>query len=200
MDWRERASLLALAAVAYLAFGGVLGAELWLAVLVIAVVAAFRFAPGFWRIVLAGLIGGAVSGLLILGPGFRVSMRMVALMDPGRVPEFTPGGTIFIVVALGGVIGALQGGTLSLVRRGTGIRSPIAAGILMGALFMGQLVLMSGDISEEFFELGRGPWVNIPMFSVFAVSYGIAAMALADVLERFRRPARRHTADEKVPA
>jgi len=26
------------------------------------------------------------------------------------------------------------------------------------------------------------------------------AMALADVLERFRRPARRHMADEKVPA
>jgi hypothetical protein len=86
-----------------------------------------------------------------------------------------------------------------LVRTALGVRSSAVAGVALGVATMGLLLLAPGDIRTEFFELGGGPWVNIPMFGAFAVSYGIAAMAVAD---RLRRPGRVRGRSEqaKVPA
>jgi len=158
-------------------------APVGVASLVVGVALAWRYTPEFWKIVLTALVGGFVAGLLILGPGFRVSMRVVALLEPGRELEFTMGGTLFVILGVGGLLGGVMSITGYLLRVGLGIGSGVVGGLLLGALVLGSLAFGSGDVSTEFFELGAGPWVNFPLFGVFAMAYGIAAMALAD---RFR--------------
>jgi hypothetical protein len=110
-------------------------------------------------------------------------MRVVALLEPGRELEFTVAGTFFIVVGVGGIMGGILSISGYLLRVALGIRSAIPAGLVLGTLVIGSFALGSDDVSREFFDLGAGPWVNIPLFGVFAMAYGIAAMALAD---RFR--------------
>jgi hypothetical protein len=61
------------------------------------------------------LIRGTLLGLLILGIGGRLLMRVVAHME-GRVPAFTPEGSI-AVVFFGTVAGAFSGLIYHLLRR-----------------------------------------------------------------------------------
>jgi hypothetical protein len=61
------------------------------------------------------LIRGTLLGLIILGIGGRLVMRVVAHME-GRVPVFTPEGSI-AVVFYGTVAGALSGLIYYLLRR-----------------------------------------------------------------------------------
>jgi hypothetical protein len=61
------------------------------------------------------LIRGTVLGLLILGIGGRLLMRVIAHME-GRVPVFTPEGSI-AVVFYGAVAGAFSGLIYHLLRR-----------------------------------------------------------------------------------
>lgn len=180
MDWRGR---LAGAAVVLSVIGlssGLTPPPAGVVLIVVAVAAAWRWMPRFWRTLAAGVAGGAIAGLLILGPGFRVAMRVVAVLDPTRATELTVEGTMFIVIGIGGMMGGMFAAGGNLLRRAIGIESPVVAGTVLALALMAQFVLASGDISDEFFELGAGPWVNIPMFTAFAVGYGIAAMAIAD--------------------
>lgn len=176
-------------------FLGPIGVGLVLAAALIA----WRYIPRFWVTVLTGLIGGFVAGLLILGPGFRLSMRVVAMMDPFRAPEFSPGGTAFIIVGIGGILGAIEGLGGNVLRRALSIESSLVAGTIVGLLFIAGLLVSPGDIRSEFFELGAGPWINIPMFTVFAVAFGVAAMALSERFESGMFPSHR-TESEKVAA
>jgi hypothetical protein len=61
------------------------------------------------------LIRGTLLGVVILGIGGRLLMRVVAHME-GRFPAFTPEGTI-TVVFYGAVAGAFSGFIYWLVRR-----------------------------------------------------------------------------------
>lgn len=61
------------------------------------------------------LIRGTVLGLLILGIGSRVLMRVIAHME-GRVPVFTPEGSISVVF-FGTMAGAFSGLIYYLLRR-----------------------------------------------------------------------------------
>ena len=61
------------------------------------------------------LIRGTLLGLIILGIGGRLLMRVIAHME-GRVPVFSPGGSITVVFA-GTVAGALAGLIYYLLRR-----------------------------------------------------------------------------------
>jgi hypothetical protein len=61
------------------------------------------------------LIRGTVLGLLILGIGGRLLMRVIAHME-GRVPVFTPEGSL-AVVFFGTVAGAASGLIYYLLRR-----------------------------------------------------------------------------------
>ncbi len=61
------------------------------------------------------LIRGTLLGLIILGIGGRLLMRVIAHME-GRVPAFTPQGSITVVFA-GTVAGALAGLIYHLLRR-----------------------------------------------------------------------------------
>lgn len=61
------------------------------------------------------LIRGTLLGLVILGIGGRLLMRVVAHME-GRVPAFTPEGSV-AVVFYGTVAGAFSGLIYNLLRR-----------------------------------------------------------------------------------
>jgi len=172
----------------------------WGLVLVLVVVALiWLFYDGFLRTVAGGLVGGAVAGLLVLGPGFRLAMRAVAIMDPVHPEELTIGGTLFIVVGIGAVLGGIQGATANLVRTAFNIRSAVLAGSLLAVIVMVNLAFFSGEVSDELFHLGITPWINVPLFSLVALGYGIAAMALADLAEGVIFPQRR-IEKSKVPA
>ncbi|MGB7860125.1 MAG: hypothetical protein WBM90_06480 [Acidimicrobiia bacterium] len=182
MSWQGR---LAIAGVVVGALGesGVLPGAVGLPLLIVSVLAAWRYADGFWRIVATGIAGGLIAGLLILGPGFRVAMRVVALMDPSKTPEFTVGGTFFIVIVVGGMFGAINGVSGNLIRKAAGLSSLILSGGIAGGLVL-TIFVSSADLREELATFGAGTWVNLPLFGVFALAYGIAAIAIADQLDR----------------
>ncbi|MDP9176133.1 MAG: hypothetical protein M3O61_00470 [Gemmatimonadota bacterium] len=62
----------------------------------------------------SALAGGAI-GLMVLGVGGRVIMRVIAHWE-GRVPGFTPSGT-FTVVMMGALAGLAAGVVHGLLRR-----------------------------------------------------------------------------------
>ena len=198
MNWRGALAAIAVVVTALATLNGATG-PFGLVLLILAVAAAWRYTPRFWSTLVRGLVGGAIAGVLILGPGFRIAMRVVSIMDPIRPAEFTMEGTVFIVVFVGAMIGGVLGACGLLVRSALAVRSSVLAGVSLGVATIGLLLLTPGDIRTEFFELGGGPWVNIPMFGVFAVAYGIAAMAIADRLVR-RGRARVRGDQQKVPA
>lgn len=142
-----------------------------LAVLAIGVALGWRSSPGFLRVTARAAIAGAISGLLVLGPGFRLAMRIVAILDPVRSPEFSVGGTVFLIVGFGGVMGLATGVFATLVTRGLGL-SHTALVLLASAPILLMLVLDS-ELSTELFELGAGGWVNVPMFAGVAVAHGV---------------------------
>ncbi|MGH8923341.1 MAG: hypothetical protein ACRDWA_01660 [Acidimicrobiia bacterium] len=115
---------------------------------------------------------------MILAPGFRLAMRMVAIMDPVRRPEFSLGGTIFIMIMVGVLMGGLLGIAGILISRTANISSSSAAGGLLGLLTVGVLVGNSG-LRGELISLGAGLWLNLAMFGSVAIVYGIATIKVA---------------------
>lgn len=190
MTWRpeqppvQRGLLLGLAVALALATTGVIGpvAE---GLVLVGVGLAWWLVPGFWRSVLYGAIGGVVSGLLILGPGLRLAMRVVAIIDPLRTPEFTVEGTMFIVIFIGGFFGGILGMAGYLARRGLEHRSIMASAIVPAAAVLAVL-LSTEDLRMELFELGAGAWMNIPMFGMVGLLYGVGATATAMRFEQRR--------------
>lgn len=154
--------------------------------------------PKFWRTVLFGAIGGVVAGAVILGTGFRVAMRVVAILDPIRRNEFTIGGTLFILIGIGAIFGGIFGITGNLAKRGFKLDSVFTAAIVpaLGAM---ALILVAEDTRTELFELGAGAWVNIPMFGTVSYLYGVGAAwatTKMDIETRRRTPV---TAGAEVP-
>ena len=185
---------------AFLFFSGAIPEVIVLPVFLVACYLVQRELGGFWRALFGGMLGGAVAGVLILGPGFRLAMRAVALMDPIQPEEFTVGGTLFIIILVGGIIGAITATVTNILRWSLGIASPVWAGALLGSLLMVDLVFFSGDVSDEIFQLGISPWINIPLFGLYALAYGIAAMAIADSVGRSMFSRRGDTELAKVRA
>lgn len=130
-----------------------------------------RRVPGFWKTLGAGAAGGAVAGLLVLGPGMRIAMRLVAIADPTRSPEFTIEGTMFIIIFLGLMVGATFGITVGLLGRVVD-RTWLRLG--MSALGVASLFL-NDELRQELLELGFGWPINIPLF--WAVFYGWAYLS-----------------------
>ena len=171
-----------------------------LPLLLVAVLLAWRFTEGFWKTVAFGLVGGVIAGALIMGPGLRLAMRVVAIMEPTRTPEFSVGGTLFIIIGIGAIFGGVFAMAANLIRRAIPITSSIAAGVGLSVLVM-TMLLIEADLRAEFTDLGAGPWVNIPMFATFVFGYGIAALAIADYMEKQAASRASDVVEtEKVPA
>lgn len=149
---------------------------------------AWWLTPGFWKTVAIGAAGGIMAGLVILGPGWRVVMRVVAVWDPSMTPGFAVEGTVLVIILM---LGALGGGVFgvvgSLAKKGLGIRTFLRAGFITG-LLTAALFLTDEGLRGELTNLGGGLWINLAMFGAVAILYGIGAMHLVDRLEaRFTR-------------
>lgn len=182
MTWQGRLAVVGVIVAIVLATQDMLAPVVALPLLAVAVALAWWFADGFWKTAAFGLVGGVIAGVLIMGPGFRLAMRVVAIMDPIRRPEFSVGGTMFIIIGIGGIFGGIFGIVGNLIHKVFPLTSFVKSGVVLAGLFM-TILLFNSDLRAEFFELGGGPWVNIPMFGFFALGYGIAAMAFAQRAE-----------------
>ncbi|HEY5889646.1 MAG TPA: hypothetical protein VIW94_02955 [Acidimicrobiia bacterium] len=175
------AFVVALAIPGALLAGEAVGPIAALAVIALGVVLGWRLVPRFFLTLAAAGFAGAVAGAAIIGVGFRIAMRVVALLEPSRVPEFTIEGTLFIVIMIGGIFGGILGIVASFARRGFGVGrmggALIAAGLVMG------LILIDSETRRELFELGIGGWLNIPMFGLIALGYGYASQWIFDRAE-----------------
>ncbi len=154
----------------------------WLALVAALLAAGGLIVPGFRRSLMTGAAAGATAGILVLGPAFRLAMRVVAVTDPLRRPEFTVGGTFFVVVVAGSILGGLLGVGVVLVRRAWSL-SPIVVSGAVAALGTG-LLLIDTDLRGELLNLGVGAAVNIPLFALAWALYGVAAVRLAARIER----------------
>lgn len=148
------------------------------AFIVLAALVGWRLLPGFWRIVGTGAIGGAAAGLLILGPGARLAMRVVAIVDPFRTPELTLEGTAFLVLIFGGVFGGTMGVVGNLLREGLPLRARTSAAV-MTVIVMATFLADPG-LRSEFTDLGAGAWMNIPMFAAVVFAYSRAGLRLVE--------------------
>jgi len=163
--------------------GVMLGTPAALVVLILAVAVGWRYVPGFLGTIGFGFLSGVIAGALILGPGFRLAMRVVAILDIRRV-EFTLAGTFFIIVFVGVIVGGTVGIGAATLRRGLGWSGRLLTGV-MAASIIG-LLLVDRGLRSEFVELGAGPWLNIPMFTLVAVGYCLATNRLIERFENKR--------------
>ncbi len=170
MRWKPALGVPIFVAAILLAGSEQLGSLWSIAVLLIGVGAAWYFMPGFWRIIFQGAVGGVVAGLLVLGPGLRLAMRVVAILDPVRSPEFSFGGTMFIIVGIGAIFGGIFGLFGNVARRGFGI--PLRFAGIVPALLVALMIGVDTELRREIIELGAGLWVNAPMFATVALGYG----------------------------
>ena len=195
MRWKPALGALFFIAAIPLAVSELLGPGWSMAVILIGIGAGWLLVPGFWRSLLYGAIGGVVAGLLVLGPGLRIAMRVVAIIDPVRSPEFTVGGTMFIIIGVGVMMGGMFGVIGNIARVGFNISSR-GAGLVPAVLVM-LLIGLDNELRSEIVELGAGPWLNIPMFAAVAVGYGALWTRVVTRLERRRiEKTERHTTAE----
>ena len=195
MSWKPALGALFFIAAIPLAVSELLGPVWSMAVVLIGIGAGWLLVPGFWRSLLTGAIGGVVAGLLVLGPGLRIAMRVVAMLDPVRSPEFTVGGTMFIIVGVGVMMGGIFGVIGNIARVGFNIPSR-GAGLVPAVLVM-LMIGLDSELRSEIVELGAGPWLNIPMFGAVAVGYGALWTRVVTRLERKRiEKTERHTTVE----
>lgn len=133
----------------------------------------------FWRIVGRALLAGGLAGVLVLGPGYRVAMRVVAIVDPLRSPELSLEGTLFILVGIGLVFGAVTTAWTSLLARTWALSRRAGVGLLTVVT----LVSLFADSAtvEELRELGAGLWMNVPMFAGTTLVFAVLA-------DRWARP------------
>ncbi|MGH8928896.1 MAG: hypothetical protein ACRDWH_11130 [Acidimicrobiia bacterium] len=127
-------------------------------------------------------MAGAVAGLLVLGPGLRLAMRVVAILDPIRPQEFSVEGTLFILIGIGAMFGGVFGVIGSISRVGFGLPTRAAGSI--PAVLVGVMIGLDSELRSEIVELGAGPWLNIPMFAAVAIAYGLAWTGFMTRFER----------------
>ena len=145
----------------------------------------WRYVPGFWRTLFRAAIAGGLAGVLVLGPGYRLAMRVVAILDEATTPEFTLGGTMFLIVGIGVIFGAITTVFVTIVTK-TFDAPKVVAVTLLTAVVIGTLFLDS-EIFRELTELGAGPILNVPMFLGVTVAW-------AWLGDRWARPVRERDA------
>lgn len=123
------------------------------------------------RRLLTAAAAGLVCGILVLGLGGRVMMRIVALA--GHRPVHFGAGATAGIVLIGGILGLIGGlgfGLLQRVLPG----SAAVKGLLYGTLFFVVVVPLQPDpIQAEITEL-RSIWsIVIPLFWALFLAFGL---------------------------
>lgn len=141
-----------------------------------------RRIPRFWPKLGRSALAGLICGLLVLGPGLRLAMRVVAVADPNQSPEFTVGGTLGIVVLIGGVLGPIYAIVAVFARDGFAIARGVTAGAVAVALL--GLLVANADLRNELLHLGLGGWMNVPMFAAVGFAHGWVSLGCYDWFDR----------------
>ena len=147
------------------------------------------------RAICVGLLAGIPAGVLVGGIGSRIAMRISALAGgegiAGRltengnvVGEMTRDGTLFLVIFMGLATG-IVGGVLYGIIRSWLPGSSLVRGVLYGLLLLavlGAVTIDSGN--RDFAELGP-PGLNVGMFALLHILFGITTALAAAWLGRF---------------
>jgi hypothetical protein len=128
------------------------------------------------------LIRGTLLGLIVLGIGGRLLMRVIAHME-GRIPAFTPEGSMTVVFA-GTVAGAFAGLIYNLLRRF--VRKPWVRTVAFVAIC--ELVSW------------RGVHGLLPLPQAMFMTLALVYLAIMDILGRRSRHAPPNPADQAQPA
>ncbi|HSN74328.1 MAG TPA: hypothetical protein VL334_04425 [Anaerolineae bacterium] len=137
----------------------------------------------------AGLVVGAIAGMIIGGIGARVAMRVVALLGEGQ-PSFSVAGTLPILI-MGAVLGAVGGLGFVLLRwalrMAAGEETSPLRSLAAGAVYGGVLAAL---VALPFFLAPAGelslapPLVGAALFSWIPLAYGLALGITLPWLER----------------
>ena len=142
------------------------------------------------RLAAAAAAAGVAGGILTLGLGGRLMMRVLAATSPGakgfitdaeaRVGDVTTGGTIGLVLFIG-VFAALPTAVYVLMRRWLPRRS-LAAGLLAGGIGGGLLVRPSGlvDPGNRDFAILAPTWLAVLLCVAVVVLGSLTIAILAD--------------------
>lgn len=138
------------------------------------------------------LTAGMVSGVLVLGLGLRLMMRVAAATSPesaqGRltdadevVGEVTLSGTMFLALGVGVLGGMVAAAAWSTLRRWLPERS-VAAGVVVAAIASGLLARPSGlvDPHNRDFVILSPAWLALLMSAAVVVAFGVSFAVLAD--------------------
>jgi hypothetical protein len=145
------------------------------------------------RQVAASGLAGAVAGILVLGVGGRVVMRLAAMVAPDArglltdngnvVGVITAEGTVALVLFGGlffGVIGAVVWVAVESWLPTRGLRRVLAAGVT--SVGLASFVLVAPD-NPDFRILGRSP-VIVALLVVLIAAFGVALAVGAEWLDR----------------
>lgn len=148
----------------------------------------------FLRIIAIGVGAGAVSGVLVLGCGGRLVMRILAATSGDgaqgllteaeeRVGEITLSGTFGFVIFIGffgGIFGAL---VYLLVRRWLA-GSAWVAGLVVGVLGLGFARLDPLDPDNVDFAILRPDWLAVLLLGLLPLLYGVVVVSMIERLDR----------------
>lgn len=144
-----------------------------------------RSVGAFGRVATA-LGAGLVCGIIVLGIGGRLAMRLIALAS-AQPPVFSLGATLEVLAA-GAWRGAVGSAIYLAVRRVAGRSSPWVAGLVTGLLlFAFAVITLRASIRVQIAALDIGP-LAAGLFGAVFVLYGLALPYAAARLSRVRGP------------
>ena len=133
------------------------------------------------KLMIAGLIAGIMVGIVVLGLGGRLLMRLIALIG-GLTPGISLGGTLE-VVAFGGITGGFAGITYGFIHAILPKNSWLK-GIAFGLLIYGFLLLIPFDskmVANGFPQLKLLIYI---LFGALCLLYGLLVIPAIHRTER----------------
>lgn len=148
----------------------------------------------FLRIIAIGVGAGAVSGVLVLGCGGRLVMRILAATSGDqaqglfteaeeRVGEITFAGTLGFVLFIG-IFGGIFGALVYLLVRHWLAGPAWVAGLVIGMLGLGFARLDPLDPDNVDFAILRPEWLAVLLLGLLPLLYGIVVVSMIERLDR----------------
>jgi hypothetical protein len=148
----------------------------------------------FLRIIAIAVGAGAASGVLVLGCGGRLVMRILAVTSGDgaqglfteaeeRVGDITFSGTFGFVVFIG-IFGGIFGAFVYLLVRRWLAGPAWAVGLVIGALGLGFARLDPLDPDNVDFAILRPEWLAVLLLGLLPLLYGVVVVSMIERLDR----------------
>ncbi|SDT21636.1 hypothetical protein SAMN04488543_3330 [Friedmanniella luteola] len=140
------------------------------------------------------LLSGLAVAVLVVGPGGRLAMRLLAATSPGARGRLTEAGEVVGDISLEGtlgfvVFGAVPAGLLAALAHLL-LHRALPRGVLGGLCLGAVLLIALGSVLEplrpdnvDFALLGPG-WLAVAVYALLALATGVAAAAFTARLSR----------------